>query len=365
MDFGKTKIMVSALCLTSLLLSACGGGAGGGGGGVGGGASAPAATYSISAAVTGLAAGQSVTLLDDNGGNSITVTTNGLTTLSNALSVGAAYIVTVDTQPAAQVCSVINGSGTVGTANVTVQVDCPSPAKYAYVANYGNNNVSQYTIGVSGALTAMAPPTVAAGSGASFVTVDPTGTYAYVANETASGVSQYTIGAGGALIAMTPPTVTTGSNPYSDPISVAVDPTGKYTYVANRGTNVVSQYAIGASGALTAMTPPTVATGFFPYSVTVDPTGKFAYVANYNDNTVSQYTIGASGALTAMTPPTVTTGAYPYFVTVDPTGKYAYIANYSAGTISQYAIGVTGALTANGVVVMTAGSGPVSIVLAP
>jgi hypothetical protein len=39
------------------------------------------------------------------------------------------------------------------------------------------------------------------------------------------------------------------------------------------------------------------------------------YVANGSDNTVSQYTIGAGGALSAMSPATVGTGVYPYSVT--------------------------------------------------
>jgi len=36
----------------------------------------------------------------------------------------------------------------------------------------------------------------------------------------------------------------------------------------------------------------------------------FAYVSNHSDNTVSQYATGASGALTARSPATVPTGAF-------------------------------------------------------
>jgi len=58
-----------------------------------------------------------------------------------------------------------------------------------------------------------------------------------------------------------------------------------------------------------------MATGVAPHSVTVDPTGKFAYVANSGDNTVSQYGVGADGALTPMASATVVTGTYPSSVT--------------------------------------------------
>jgi DNA-binding beta-propeller fold protein YncE len=60
------------------------------------------------------------------------------------------------------------------------------------------------------------------------------------------------------------------------------------------------------------MTPATVGTGTTPHAVTVDPTGRYAYVANSGDNNVSQYTIGAGGALNVMTPATVGAGATPY-----------------------------------------------------
>jgi DNA-binding beta-propeller fold protein YncE len=85
--------------------------------------------------------------------------------------------------------------------------------------------------------------------------------------------------------------------------------------VANFGDSTVSQYTIGAGGALNPMTPATVGTGTGPYSVTVDPTGRNAYVANAGDSTVSQYTIGAGGALSAMSPATVATGGFPRSVT--------------------------------------------------
>jgi DNA-binding beta-propeller fold protein YncE len=71
---------------------------------------------------------------------------------------------------------------------------------------------------------------------------------------------------------------------------------------------------IGTGGALTPMTPAAVGAGSSPVSVTVDPSGNYAYVANTDGNTVSQYTIGTDGALTAMTPATVGAGYSPYSV---------------------------------------------------
>jgi Galactose oxidase, central domain/Kelch motif len=62
-------------------------------------------------------------VLQDNGGDSLTITANGSSTFKTAVT--GAYAVTVLTQPIgpAQLCTVVNGSGT-ATANVTVTVTC-------------------------------------------------------------------------------------------------------------------------------------------------------------------------------------------------------------------------------------------------
>jgi len=187
--------------------------------------------------------------------------------------------------------------------------------RYAFVANSNDNSVSSYVVDAdTGRLKYIGK--VAAGVSPlspSSVSVDPSGKYAYVVDFGGS-VSQYTIGASGGLAAMAPATVAAGSGPNS----ISVDPSGKYAYVANNGGANVSQYTIGASGGLTAMVPATVAAGSGPASVSVDPSGKYAYVAN-NGGTVSQYTIGASGGLAAMVPATVAAGANPWSVTTTGT----------------------------------------------
>ena len=87
---------------------------------------APAKTYTIGGTVSGLNSGTSVTLLD-NGADALTVTANGSFTFKTALAGGAKYSVTVSVEPTGETCTVTNGSGTVGTANVTnVAVACSS-----------------------------------------------------------------------------------------------------------------------------------------------------------------------------------------------------------------------------------------------
>jgi hypothetical protein len=79
--------------------------------------------FTVGGSVTGLAAGQSVVLLN-NAGNSTTVNSNTTFTFSTAINSGGAYAVTVGTQPTGQTCTVTNGTGT-ASANVTnVSVSC-------------------------------------------------------------------------------------------------------------------------------------------------------------------------------------------------------------------------------------------------
>ena len=108
---------IGSVTFLALLMVGCGGGDGGGSGGSGGGGSLT--TYSIGGTVTGLTG--SGLVLQTNAGDVAPVSKAGAFTFPNALGSGAAYTVTVKTQPStpAQNCVVTNGSGTVGTANIT------------------------------------------------------------------------------------------------------------------------------------------------------------------------------------------------------------------------------------------------------
>ena len=81
-----------------------------------------AATFTVGGTVSGLAG---TVVLQNNGGNDLSVASNGGFTFGTALAGGAAYAVTVRSQPAGQSCTVRNGSGTVASANVgSVEVTC-------------------------------------------------------------------------------------------------------------------------------------------------------------------------------------------------------------------------------------------------
>ncbi len=79
-------------------------------------------TYSVSGSVSGLSG---TMVLQDNSNDSMSVSANGSFTFDTLLANGAAYNVSVLTDPTGQDCSVSSGSGSVAAANVSgVSVTC-------------------------------------------------------------------------------------------------------------------------------------------------------------------------------------------------------------------------------------------------
>ncbi|OFX19577.1 MAG: hypothetical protein A2V77_10435 [Anaeromyxobacter sp. RBG_16_69_14] len=286
-------------------------------------------------------------VLQNNGQDDLAVPANATSfRFAAAVASNGTYRVTVLTQPSlpSQRCTVTNGAGTVGSTDVTnVAVTCRLPVpRFAYVANYSDDNVSAYRIEADGALLSLGQP-IAAGDGPYSVAVDPAGKFAYVANSLSNDVSMYRITSTGGLELVG--TVQAGPAP----LSVAVDPTGNFAYVANSAvfvatTGSVSAYRIEADGALTSVGPAIDAESG-PDSVAVDPTGRFVYVVNGGSSSVSAYTIDRdSGSLASIG--RFLTGSTAYSVAADPTGKFVYVANRSdPGTVWAYAIAAsTGAL---------------------
>jgi len=141
------------------------------------------------------------------------------------------------------------------------------------------------------------------------------------------------------------------------PSAITVEPTGRYVYVTDRLNNEIYGYAIATNatlanhgGTLTPLLSSPFNTGLYPVSITVDPRGKYIYATNYNSNTVSSYSINsADGSLGGTaTVGNFTTATGPTCVTVDPAlGIYLYASNYLDGSISGGQLSPnTGALTA-------------------
>jgi 6-phosphogluconolactonase (cycloisomerase 2 family) len=272
------------------------------------------------------------------------------------------------------------GCGGGSSATTRAPACAPASPAFAYALSYAVDNpsastVSMYTVNsCSGSLTATAPATVATGAnafGAEGLAVDPGGRFAYVANlmsnasDTAT-IAMYTIDSGtGVLTPTTPATVPTGYFPQG----IAIDPFGRFVYTANSDDNTVSMFTINSStGVLTPTTPAAVPAGWSPGFVTVHPSGKFAYASNQDDDTISMYTINSTtGILTPMIPAAVSAGPSPFGITLDPSGKFAFVPDaYSQPNnfVQQYTVdSITGVLIPNGSA--TSGNGSTSVAVDP
>ena len=237
------------------------------------------------------------------------------------------------------------GFGEAAPSNVAVSPN----GSFLYVSNRGSNSVFAYTIGATGALTAIAGSPFPAGTNPSAVEVSPNGDFLYVSNEGSNDVSAYMIGGTGALTPVTGSPFAAGTTPSG----VAVSPNNAFLYVSNQGSNNVSAYTITAvTGVLVPLVSgvgnPFVA-GTSPSGVTVSPNGDFLYVSNQGSNNVSAYTITA---VTGVLVPLISgvgnpfaAGTSPSGVTVSPNGSFLYVSNQGSNNVSAFTITVgTGVL---------------------
>ena len=179
-----------ARCLTvalgAIVLTACGGGGGASGG------------FSIGGSLSGLAAGQKLTLLN-NGGDALTLSADGKFQFATAVANNGGYVVTVASQPAGQVCTVGSGSGAGVTADVSsVKVVC-STRSYTIAGSLSglaagqsvsllNNGADALNLTADGAFS-FATPVAYGGSYSVTVGTQPGGQTCTVGSASASGVT--------------------------------------------------------------------------------------------------------------------------------------------------------------------------------
>jgi hypothetical protein len=98
----------------------------------------PSAPGQVGFTIGGAASGLTGTglVLQLNGANDLAISADGPFTFSTTLESGAAYEVTVLTQPSGQTCSVANGTGAVGSSNIAnVAVSCSALPRFSVGGN--------------------------------------------------------------------------------------------------------------------------------------------------------------------------------------------------------------------------------------
>jgi 6-phosphogluconolactonase len=318
--------------------------------------------YAINVSVSGLA-GTGLVLIN-NGLDSLTITASGISTFSTNIIDFNTYSVEVLTQPTspAQICSVIDGTGIVEGATVTVPVSCGTVGtalgRFAYAVNSSAGTLSGYSIdSTTGALTALkgSPLTVHGSSALHQALIDPSGSFLYVVDSGADGVFAYLINQGngsGQPISGSP--FATGRTP----VSLTFDYTGAYLYVANNADNTISAYTVTiATGALAPIVgSPFAISGTNPGPTQIVAAGAYLFAVDSNTSSVDVFSIApGTGALTeAHNGSPFATDTGPYSLAIDRTGKVLYTANLGpagAGSISAFTLDLS-----DGVLTPVAGS---------
>lgn len=134
----------------------------------------------------------------------------------------------------------------------------------------------------------------------------------------------------------------------------------KTIYATCAGTsNLVEYFVLDNTGAL--VTSGDAPSSGQPQGLAIDPQGKFLFVANVDGNTVDVYAIdAATGALSSVPVQRQATGSSPTSITFDSTGKFTYVANGASNNISAFSFDGS---TLQSLGVFPAGQGPISVVV--
>jgi len=178
----------------------------------------------------------------------------------------------------------------------------------------------------------------------------------------------YSVGSSGALTAVS-------GSPYQagvKPSALATDPTSRFIFVTDYASNELIGYTVLSTNVLSFMINGPFKTGNEPTAITIDPRGIYMYITNSLDDTLSSYSI----SLPTGTPSTIvgsgatagnTTDTDPVSVAVEPSlGRYVYTANRLGDSISGFKLNPdTGALSSNLATPYPTGALPMAVIAVP
>lgn len=293
-------------------------------------------------------------------------------------------------------------------AGLSVQSLVLNPSNtFMYAANAGGPNISLWAIASDGSLseqgqrtTTDADPTV--------VAIDPAGAYLYVLNSGAGDITVFSIASSdgtlsqigtGVPLGLTVATnmllassgdvlyvtgqgslggvvevfsVSAGSLTFvgsfatgTFPNGMAISSSGSYLYVANSGSDNISEYSIASDGSLSPLTGSPLGEAYLsPTSLLIDKSGKYLYVANEGSSNVAAYSIGSDGSLTLLTNSPFATGSQPSLIASDPNGEWLFVGNQSTAVIQSFGL-ASGSGTLTSVESYSVPGTPTSIVVVP
>ncbi|MFE9774749.1 lactonase family protein [Streptomyces sp. NPDC005931] len=164
--------------------------------------------------------------------------------------------------------------------------------RHLLAVDLGTDTVYTYRLDErAGRLTEVARARARPGAGPRHLTFHPGGRYVYVANEVDNTVSvgAYDPASGRLEIG---PGRSTGSGPGTNyPAQVLVTGNGRFAYLANRGHDSLTRYAVEADGARLRLLDTVPVGGEFPRQIAFSPDGALLFAANQRSGTVSVFRV--------------------------------------------------------------------------
>ncbi|MFD5230125.1 lactonase family protein [Streptomyces qaidamensis] len=170
---------------------------------------------------------------------------------------------------------------------------------HVLAVDLGTDTVYTYRLDEkAGTLTEVAQAHTRPGAGPRHLTFHPGGRYAYLANEVDNTVAvcSYDPASGRVEVGEVQSTGTGPGTSY--PAQILVTANGRYAFLANRGHNSLTRYAVEADGARLRLLGTVPAGGDFPRQIAFSPEGTLLFAANQKSSTVTVFHVdGANGEL--------------------------------------------------------------------
>jgi 6-phosphogluconolactonase len=264
---------------------------------------------------------------------------------------------------------------TTGANSMPVAIKFTPDGKAAFVVNKGvppngTDSIATYSVNGDGSVSSSGANVASGGVNPVAMAIDPTGKFLFVANQGTGGISGtstisvYTIS--GASVAFS------ANFPADDFASaIAVSPTANFVYVTNTiGSQPllqgeVTQYSYDpTSGALSKVN--TYLAGTTPSGIAIAPKGQYLYVANFGSNNVSGFMVASDGTLSPTNASPYAAGIGPQAMVADPVENFLYVADYTSNQISGYKISAaSGQLSPLAPAAVSTGTGPTDIAIDP
>ena len=220
-----------------------------------------------------------------------------------------------------------------------------------YVINFaGNSDVVGFNLDGNGNLVGI-PNSIrylsATNTGPSSLAFSPDGRFLLVTEKVTNNIDVFSVQSDGTL---SQPTIT--PDPIPGVFDVVFSPGGAALIVqtggaSNANVSSVSSYLVQPDGTLLPVTASVPTLGNFTCWIALTPNGQFAFTSNTLSSSISGFAIGGSGAVTAL-PGTVVaslpTGSNNLDIAVSDDAKFVYTMNTGAGTIGIFAVQPNGSL---------------------